>query len=148
MDGKRERTLATTIAAARSADGPTHRAARAVRVSLQSDSVDDGSVVGYSSRLLDRNGRDLIVVHRHPVPIVPAPSFPHLHVLARLLSPDPTGALDPAPLDKLHLPTGHGALPAVVRRPIKGFGVRPLTPTWQARLTEVESVVEAGAIDG
>ena len=43
---------------------------------------------------------------------------------------------------------GCASLPAVVRRPIKEFGVRPLTPTWQARLTEVESVFEAGAIGG
>ncbi len=100
------------------------------------------SIAGYSYRLLERNGRELLVFHWHPDPTVPAPTFPHLHVSARLVVPNPAGDPDTLPLDKLHLPTGHVSLPAVVRMLIEEFAVRPLTPTWQARLTEAEATLQ------
>jgi len=55
--------------------------------------------------------------------------------------PNAAGDPDVVPLDKLHLPTGHVSLPVVVRMPIEEFGIRPLTPTWQARLTEAAAIL-------
>ena len=76
------------------------------------------------------------------------PLFPHLHVSDRLLVPNPTTDPDAIPLDKLHLPTGRVSPRAPVRMLIEEFGVRPLTPSWQARLTEAGALLGEGSDDG
>jgi len=139
--GRDDRTLATTNPAALAADGALRGVALAVRVSVRFDPVAGASIAGYSYRLLERNGRELLVFHWHPDPTVPAPTFPHLHVSARLTVATPRGEPDALPLAKLHLPTGHVSLPAVVRMLIEEFAVRPLTSTWQARLMEAEATL-------
>jgi hypothetical protein len=62
--------------------------------------------------------------------------FPHLHV-GRAVVSDSTRIL-PDRFHKVHVPTGHVTLAAVIRLAIEEFGVRPLTRRWRATLERAE----------
>ena len=113
----------------------------ALYIHLVGSSGDRFRIAGYAHRVLDRHGRELLAFHWHPDPAVPAPTFPHVHVSARLVVPNPAGEADSASLDKLHLPTGFVPIPAVVRMLIEEFGARPLTVRWRERLAAAERLL-------
>jgi len=98
-------------------------------------------IASYVYRVNARQGHELLAFHWHPESTSSPVHTPHLHVSSRLIVPTPRGDPDALELGKLHLPTGHVSLPAVVRMLIEEFAVRPLTPTWQARLTEAEATL-------
>lgn len=138
------RVLATSQPAVLSAPGALRGGALAVRLTAASEPARP-AVTGYSYRLIERNGRELVAFHWHPDSNVPAPPFPHLHLSAALVVPKPSGDSDEILLDKLHMPTGFVSLPAVVRMLIEEFGVRPLMPRWQQRLADAEQALQQAA---
>jgi hypothetical protein len=90
---------------------------------------------GYSYRLLDREGREILAYHWHPVGISPI-TFPHLH-LTRFRPIDLSLDSDPLALAEMHLPTGFGTLEDIVRLLITEFAVEPRRSDWAEILAAV-----------
>jgi hypothetical protein len=82
----------------------------------------------YEYQLMDRAERMILTYHCHPSGRSPV-TAPHLHVGCRV----PLGDFA-----KVHLPTGHVSLPAVIQMTINELGVEPLRPDWDAVLSRAE----------
>ena len=93
--------------------------------------------VGYFYEVRDRQEREVLSYHWHPVgrsPII----HPHLHLSGRL-APLDTGPRDaPIAFGEMHLPTGGPVtLTDIVRLLITEFGVPPRRADWAAILADV-----------
>lgn len=93
----------------------------------------------YEYRLLDRLERELLVYHWQPGPSYAGPDHPHLHVSGSLDAATSAVGRRRIDLDKLHLPTGHVPLTAVVRSLVTELGVEPLRPDWARVLDDAEA---------
>ena len=98
--------------------------------------------VSYEYRLLDHDGRELLVYHWQPGPDFLGPDHPHLHVSASLSAQ--TSALErrSIDLDKLHLATGRVSLASVVRMLIAEFGIAPRRHDWAEVLDRAERIFQ------
>lgn len=93
--------------------------------------------IGYFYEVQDRQGREILAYHWHP--LGPSPVIhPHL-LLSGRLAPLDIGPRDASvALGEMHLPTGGlVTLTDVVRLIITEFGVRPRRADWAAILTNV-----------
>lgn len=84
-------------------------------------------VVGYSFRLVERTGREILVFHWHPEGPSPV-TYPHIHLSGRIrpIPLEPVGSM--LPLADHHIPTGPVPLADVVRYLITEAGVEPRRP--------------------
>ena len=91
------------------------------------------SSVGYSYRILEPEGREILAYHWHPTSVSPVKN-PHVHLSSRIgpLVIAPSGAA--VALADMHLPTGFVDLNDVVRLLIAEFGVEPRRADWDAVL--------------
>jgi hypothetical protein len=93
------------------------------------------SVVRYTYALTTVDGKEVLAFHWAPdLPIHPA--FPHLHVGA--INLDPNSPIRPGTFHKMHIPTGHITVEAVIRLAITELNVRPLRPDWEQVLERTE----------
>ena len=98
-------------------------------------SVDVG-MIGYSYRLLERSGREILTFHWHP----DGPSravTPHLHLSSRFrpIPLEPVGLT--VSLANHHIPTGHLELVDIVCYLIIEVGVEPRRSDWRQVLDAV-----------
>jgi hypothetical protein len=90
------------------------------------------STTSYAYRLLGDGQRDVLAYHWH-LEGTSSVTWPHLHVHGR------TDVLD---LRRVHLPTGHVSLQAILRLAIGELGVQPLRADCRAVLDETERAVD------
>jgi hypothetical protein len=81
---------------------------------------------GYTYRLDDEDGRELLAYHWHPWT---PPTFPHLHLKRATTRPE---------LQKAHIPTGRVSIEHVVRHLISDWSVPPRREDWESVLDENE----------
>lgn len=115
------------------ASGPLRGSTLSVHMSIEAVG-DIARVSAYALSFSDRSGIELLAWHWHPGTDFPGPDYPHLHVSAALRPSLAAGERAVLPLDKLHLPTGHVTLAAVVRMLVEEFGVQPVAADWRERL--------------
>jgi hypothetical protein len=97
----------------------------------------------YEYRLLDHDGRELLVYHWQPGDEFMGPDLPHLHVSAALNAQTSAVEKRSIDLDKLHLATGRVSLASVVRMLITEFGIAPRHHDWAEALDRTEQVFQA-----
>ena len=90
----------------------------------------DVDVIGYSYRMLERSGRELLAFHWHPVGLSRVVT-PHLHLSSRLrpIPIEPVGLT--ISLADHHIPTGIVTLADVVRYLIVEIGIEPRRSDWR-----------------
>lgn len=87
----------------------------------------------YSYSIADRDGRELLAWHWHPIGSS-AVTQTHLHLSSQVPPIEIGRNLEPLPLADLHIPTGPVDLADVARFLIAEIGVQPRKPDWQAVL--------------
>lgn len=98
--------------------------------------------VSYEYRLLDREEREILAFHWHPVGLSHV-TDPHLHLSSRLNPIDMGRNQDPLPLAGIHIPTGFVTLEDLVRLLIAEVGICPRRPDWDAVLRENRTLAHA-----
>lgn len=98
-------------------------------------------IVSYEYRLLDREDREILAFHWHPVGLSDV-TDPHLHLSSRLNPLDMGRDQDPLPLAEMHIPTGFVTLEDIVRLLISEFGIRPRRADWDDTLRENRLAVQ------
>ncbi len=94
----------------------------------------------YEYRLLDHDGRELLVYHWQPGDAYLGPDHPHLHVSATLSAQISAVDQRSIDLDKLHIATGRVSLAAVIRMLITEFHITPQRPDWFEILERTEQI--------
>lgn len=102
--------------------------------------------MSYESRLLDREEREILAFHWHPVGLSHV-TDPHLHLASRLIPLDMGRDQDPLALAGIHIPTGFVTLEDVVRLLITEIGIRPRRTDWGDLLRENRLAVQMDQID-
>jgi len=102
----------------------------------------DCRLVGYWYALSTSASREILAFHWTPDMIGNQRSFPHLHVGTVVSS---EGGVAPDRFHKLHIPTGHVSVPALVRFAIQEFGVsvRPSVET-EAAIHQLDRLEQPG----
>lgn len=96
----------------------------------------------YQYRLLDRDGRELLVYHWQPGANFRGPDHPHLHISASLSAQINALERRSIDLDMLHLATGRVSLASVVRMLITEFGIAPRRHDWTEMLDRAERIFQ------
>ncbi len=91
--------------------------------------------MSYEYQVLDREEREILAFHWHPVGLSDV-TDPHLHLTSRLNPIDMGRDQDPLPLADMHIPTGFITLEDVVRLLITEFDIRPRCTDWDDLLRE------------
>ena len=81
---------------------------------------------GYEYKILDADGREIIVYHWHPVEHNPI-AFHHLHL-------EYGAEVGREELQTAHLPTGHVSVADIIRLLIVDFGATPQRGDWESVL--------------
>lgn len=98
-------------------------------------------IVSYEYQVLDREEREILAFHWHPVGLSNV-TDPHLHLSSRLNPLDMGRNQDPLDLAGMHMPTGFVALEDVVRLLITEFGIIPRRTDWDNVLRENRLAVQ------
>jgi hypothetical protein len=93
---------------------------------------------GYSCRVLEPSGREILAFHWHPVGTSPV-TRPHLHVSSRM-PPIEIGQDHVVRVADLHVPTGFLPFAEVVRMLIEEFDVEPRRADWETVLATSSSL--------
>ena len=94
-------------------------------------------VVAYFYALTTADGNEILAFHWTPVVDDPNQhTFPHLHVGAINLNAN--GPIRPGTFHKMHIPTSHVPVEAVIRLAITELNVRPLRTDWEEVLRRTE----------
>lgn len=99
-------------------------------------------IVSYEYRLLDREEREILAFHWHPIGLSDV-TDPHLHLSSRMNPIEMGRDQEPLPLADMHIPTGFVALEDVVRLLISEFGIRPRSADWDSMLRENRALAHA-----
>jgi|GEM_PF-3584045 len=95
------------------------------------------NVIRYFYALTTAEGNEILAFHWSPQDSDPDKRpYPHLHVGAVNL--DPNGIIRPGTFHKMHIPTGHISIEAVIRLAVTELSVRPFHPDWEQILERTE----------
>jgi hypothetical protein len=115
-----------------------HAVALFIKIEYQIDETTDSSftvrIVSYSFRILEPDGREILVYHWHPFGTSHIRD-PHIHLTTRIPRIG-VGANINLSLSEMHIPTGFVTLADVVRLLITEFGVEPRRADWESILNE------------
>jgi hypothetical protein len=94
-------------------------------------------IVDYFYALSTSEGNEILAFHWTPEPPDPnQQTFPHLHVGAVNL--DANSPIRPGTFHKMHIPTSHVTVEAIIRLAITELNVRPSRADWEEVLTRTE----------
>jgi hypothetical protein len=99
-------------------------------------------VLSYEYRLLDREEREVMAFHWHPIGLSDV-TDPHIHLSSQLNPIEMGRDQEPLALADMHILTGFVTLEDVVRLLISEFSIRPRHADWDATLRENRSLALA-----